>query len=230
MSNFQSYLIVAPTQQAARTKTQKIAKDLKIDIDKVSPDVFYIRAKKTEISIDQIRELKSHIHQKPLKYSHKFVVIENAHNITPEGQNALLKLLEEPPSHAIIVLEAKNKALLLPTILSRVVTRSDLGRTRFGLVTKTILDQSLESALETISAVENPQEFLDQQIISLTEQLINSASGRGATSAARGRSSTKIVSAIEKCKEAKEMITANVNPIFVLANLIFAINQHYTLL
>lgn len=227
---FQSYLIIALHSQSARQETIKLAKSFDIDLNKTSPDTFFIKAQKIEISIDQIRELKSHIYQKPVEYQYKFVVIENAHNATVEAQNSLLKLLEEPPSHAIIVLEAKNKSQLLPTITSRVVTISG-SDPEIGSDPEALLEQNLESALLQISAVDNPQEFLDQQIISLSEQLVKSAIGQGATLGSKftpskvegqGRSLSDLSKAIENCKVAKEMIAANVNPNFVLANLIFS--------
>lgn len=46
-------------------------------------------------------------------------VIYSADLLTPEAQNALLKTLEEPPSHARIYMEAPSDAALLPTVLSR---------------------------------------------------------------------------------------------------------------
>ena len=104
MKSFQSYLVIAPTEESARKETMKLAKSVGVDIEKVSPDVFFTRAAKQEISIDQIREIKSHIYQKPLQYTHKFLVIENAHNATPEAQRSLLKILKKPPLHTILFL------------------------------------------------------------------------------------------------------------------------------
>lgn len=218
MPDFQSYLIVAPKLEAAREETKKIAAGLGINLEKVSGDIFIITAAKQEISIDQIRQLKSHIYQKPLEYPFKFVIIENAATATTEAQNSLLKILEEPPPHAILVLEAKNKALLLPTITSRTIlikTESVEKDTK----SETLLDQSLESALERISAQEDAREFLDREIVSLNRKLEQKASGH----------KTKftyfdLASAIEKCARAKEMVGANVNPTFTLANLVFSLN------
>lgn len=48
------------------------------------------------------------------------VVIENAHLLTAEAQNALLKTLEEPPAGTFIILTAGSEQALLPTIRSRV--------------------------------------------------------------------------------------------------------------
>lgn len=225
MTNFQSYLIVAPSRDIARQETKKLAKSLGIDIEKASPDVFFITPPKDQILIDQVRDLKSHIFEKPFKEKYKFVVIENADTAAAEAQNSLLKILEEPPEHAIIVLLAKNKTQLLPTILSRIILMEpenviaipSLSREEQS---KNLLDQDLASALLDVNTCKNPQEFLDRQIISLTALLIKSAKKKQALSS----SEKKIARTIEKCKEAKEMIMANVNPTFTLTNLIFGVH------
>lgn len=225
MSGFQSYLIVAPTFQLARQETKKLAKTFGIDIEKASPDVFFVTPPKEEITIGQIRGLIGHIFQKPFKYKNKFVVIEQADTAAQEAQNSLLKILEEPPEHAIIVLEAKNKALLLPTILSRVITRFNLDQDTPQLRLNLVLGQDLEAALLQISAVVNPQEFLDNQIMALAELLIKTSQKGRSLSKGQGASLTGIATAIEACARAKEMIVANVNPNFVLANLVFTTNS-----
>ena len=51
----------------------------------------------------------------------KVFIIENADNMTPQAQNALLKTLEEPPEYVIIILIAQNAENFLPTVLSRCV-------------------------------------------------------------------------------------------------------------
>ena len=108
MSLFQSYLIVGPSNQR-RIQTEILAKSLEIDLKKVSPDIFIIAPQNQSISINQVRDLKRHIFEKPVSSKYKFVIIEDAQKLTHEAQNALLKILEEPPESAIIVLEAKNE-------------------------------------------------------------------------------------------------------------------------
>ncbi len=51
---------------------------------------------------------------------HKTVIIDSADQMMPSARNALLKFLEEPPASTTVILIAKRKALLLPTIVSRV--------------------------------------------------------------------------------------------------------------
>lgn len=85
------------------------------------PDVLLVRRlqDKTAISVDQIRELQSEIKVKPFQEGRRICFIEEAHLMNQQAQNALLKTLEEPPSHTLFFLLADNTSSLLPTIISR---------------------------------------------------------------------------------------------------------------
>ena len=69
--------------------------------------------------IDQIRELKEKIEFAPVKGKYKVYIIDEVHMLTTEAFNALLKTLEEPPSHVIFILVTTDVHKLPPTILSR---------------------------------------------------------------------------------------------------------------
>lgn len=70
--------------------------------------------------IDEIRDLKEGIRFAPTSSKYKVYVIDEAHQLTKEAFNALLKTLEEPPKHAIFILATTEPHKMLPTILSRV--------------------------------------------------------------------------------------------------------------
>src|SRR5260370_33812393 len=53
----------------------------------------------TNIGIDSVKLLQSKLYFKPIKSEYKLIILEDAHFLTPEAQNALLKVLEEPPAH-----------------------------------------------------------------------------------------------------------------------------------
>lgn len=69
--------------------------------------------------IDCAREVKNFLWQKPLNSQKRTVIIDNADLLTPEAQNAILKIAEEPPMHSLIILIANNPDNLLPSIISR---------------------------------------------------------------------------------------------------------------
>lgn len=74
------------------------------------------------IGIDQIRELQKFLHLKTLgdQRIRRIAVIVDAHLMTQEAQNALLKSLEEPPSDTVLILTATKDSRLKNTVLSRV--------------------------------------------------------------------------------------------------------------
>jgi len=72
------------------------------------------------IGIDQIRSLKDFLYKKPFFSEYRTAIIKEAECLTPEAQNAMLKTLEEPPAHGLIILISSFPENLFPPILSRV--------------------------------------------------------------------------------------------------------------
>jgi len=75
--------------------------------------------KSESIGIDDIRFLKNFLWQKPTSSNRRTVIITKAEYLTPEAQNAALKIVEEPPASALIIFIVKNYESLLPTLSSR---------------------------------------------------------------------------------------------------------------
>jgi DNA polymerase-3 subunit gamma/tau len=69
--------------------------------------------------IDDIRTLREKVHLAPSVGKYKVYIIDEAHMLTADASNALLKTLEEPPPHAIFVLATTEPHRLLETIRSR---------------------------------------------------------------------------------------------------------------
>lgn len=69
--------------------------------------------------IDDARELREKIKFAPAEFRYKVYIIDEAHMLTSEASNALLKTLEEPPEHAILILATTETHKILPTIASR---------------------------------------------------------------------------------------------------------------
>lgn len=66
------------------------------------------------------RSVREFLERKPARGGRKIAIIDDAHWMTEEAQNSLLKTLEEPPVGAVLVLVTSSPGALLPTILSRV--------------------------------------------------------------------------------------------------------------
>lgn len=85
------------------------------------PDISVVTREKDarELSVDQIRTLRSQALVVPNEAARSVFIIEDADTMNASAQNALLKTLEEPPSHAMFLLLADNTELLLTTVRSR---------------------------------------------------------------------------------------------------------------
>lgn len=105
--------------QSLRVRVGEIKKILEsAGITRNHPDLLYF-PEGAKLGIEQARIMKAHFFFKPYQSKGRAVVLEDASVLTPEAQNALLKLLEEPPSQAVLILGAPSDAKFLPTILSR---------------------------------------------------------------------------------------------------------------
>lgn len=74
---------------------------------------------KESIGIDQVRRIEHFLYQTPLGSSRRIVIIRDAHWLTDQAQNALLKILEEPPAHGLIIATAQSDEVFLPALRSR---------------------------------------------------------------------------------------------------------------
>lgn len=72
--------------------------------------------------IDEVRELREAVKFAPSRLKYKVYIIDEAHQLTKEAANALLKTLEEPPSQTIFILATTELHKMIPTIVSRCQT------------------------------------------------------------------------------------------------------------
>lgn len=86
-------------------------------------DIIYIKhEKENTISVEEVRkQLSDTIYLKPQSSKYKIYIIDEAHKLSVEAQNAILKTIEEPPTYAIIFLITENMDILLKTIKSRAI-------------------------------------------------------------------------------------------------------------
>ncbi len=77
-----------------------------------------------DIRIEQVRELTRWLTLQPLMAARKVGVLDDAHCLSEQAQNALLKTLEEPPGAPVLVLVASSAALLLPTFAGEAETHA----------------------------------------------------------------------------------------------------------
>ena len=87
----------------------------------VHPDVQLIERdpKLKDIATEQVTEMQHGLALRPLEGRKRLVIIDDAGELNPIGQDALLKTLEEPPPHAVLLLITPAAAVLSETIQSR---------------------------------------------------------------------------------------------------------------
>lgn len=83
------------------------------------PDFLLIEPDGLSIKDKQMEAFQSFIYIKPFESAVKVLVVDGADAMTVRAQNRILKIVEEPPGHAIIIMIAQNREALLPTVLSR---------------------------------------------------------------------------------------------------------------
>lgn len=116
--------LVAPVGTGKATLANIIAcKILNVSLDNLhnQPYIKTILPIKNVISIERIREVTNFIKLKATgsESIKRVIIIQDAHTMTIEAQNALLKTLEEPPLDTVLILTISDISNLLPTIISR---------------------------------------------------------------------------------------------------------------
>ncbi|MFA5481713.1 MAG: DNA polymerase III subunit gamma/tau, partial [Bacilli bacterium] len=82
------------------------------------PDVIEIDAASNN-GVEEVRDLIEKVKYLPIKGKYKVYIIDEVHMMTSGAFNALLKTLEEPPSHVVFILATTEPHKVLPTIVSR---------------------------------------------------------------------------------------------------------------
>jgi DNA polymerase III subunit delta' len=83
------------------------------------PDFLTVFPDGAAIKIKQIRTLRQSLAYPPHQAHRRVVLLADVHTMRREAANSLLKTLEEPPSHTILILTGDEAGTILPTILSR---------------------------------------------------------------------------------------------------------------
>jgi DNA polymerase-3 subunit delta' len=99
-----------------------------------------------QVRIDQVRDLVAELALLPMEGRCRVALVEAAHRLNPDAQNALLKTLEEPPERAVMVLCADDQTVLLDTLLSR-CTRLRLGPVDARISAGLLVERGLADAV-----------------------------------------------------------------------------------
>ena len=83
------------------------------------PDFMLIEPDGNQIKNAQIESFQEFVNIKPYDAAYKVIIIKDADKMNASSQNRILKTLEEPPAHVIVIMLTTNSESLLPTVLSR---------------------------------------------------------------------------------------------------------------
>ena len=136
-------------------------------------DFEIIEPEKNIIKVDAIRSFEEEVYLKPTISLRKCFIINDADLMNESAQNALLKILEEPPLYATIILVATNKEKLLGTIKSRVVSINFQALSKYEL--KSVLGENFNEEIIEFArgSVQKALELENENYINIANELVN---------------------------------------------------------
>ena len=120
------------------------------------PDILETDGKKGKsntFSVDAVREIRDNAFVVPNESDKKIYILKNGQNMNEQAQNAILKILEEPPTYVFFVIVTTSKSTMLETVLSRVQVFSLLSEE------EKITDKELSIVKNMVSAIMNVNEI-----------------------------------------------------------------------
>ena len=168
----QPKIIVSPNKKERDEELRRILQQSQITSN--NPDLFVLDEEK--IGIAQIKQLIKHLSTKPFGKTAKSAVIFEGSNISPDAQNALLKILEEPPEESVILIGADSETRLLPTILSRckiinLASHISGGSVNFDL--DELINKSIGERFEIVEKASDKEKLLNDLVESYREKVLN---------------------------------------------------------
>lgn len=219
-----SFLIVTKDTHKQQKIVSEICEQHAVDpFDKtvIAPE------KELSLGIELVKKLQEKVFLKPLKSKTKAVIIAQAHLLTIPAQNALLKLLEEPPEHTLVFLLTESLDALLPTVRSRCTIITSKEKLPFILSKaekqrlqdmvsewrKNTIGRSLKLAEQLAKDKSETLQLLQKMIIAERENLFTHPSENQA----------HILMSLQETY--KVLKTTNTNPRLALENLFFKLRM-----
>lgn len=126
--------------------------------------------------VDEIRDLREKVKYPPVVGKYKVYIIDEVHMLSPSAFNALLKTLEEPPSHAVFILATTEVHKLPATILSRCL-RFDFGlvsvKDLSSLVKKIFKSENISFEDEAVEVIARAGEGSVRDTLSIADRCIS---------------------------------------------------------
>jgi len=130
--------------------------------------------------IDEIRALRENVKFSPTQGKYKVYIIDEVHQITPDGFNALLKTLEEPPEFVKFIFATTHPQKVMPTIISR-CQRMDFRRITvieiISQLEKIIREEKITVDKEVLFAIAKSSDGSLRDAESILDQLVSFSRG-----------------------------------------------------
>ena len=146
-------------------------------LEKTNVDVLEIDAASNN-GVDEIRELRERVKYPPVVGKYKVYIIDEVHMLSSSAFNALLKTLEEPPSHTVFILATTEVHKLPATILSRclrfdfkLVSLEDLSM----LLEKILKEENISYDSESINVLARAGEGSVRDTLSIADRCVSFA-------------------------------------------------------
>jgi DNA polymerase-3 subunit gamma/tau len=169
-----------------------------------SVDVIEIDAA-TNRGIDEIRELREAARYRPARDRFKIYILDEAHQITDAAFNALLKTLEEPPSHVVFMLATTQPEDIPQTIRSR-CQHFSFRAVRFeeilGQLKNLVGREKIEADEDALALLAEAGDGSIRDALSILDQAIASCNGRLTADAVRQLAGTAPSAALEEVMQA----------------------------
>ena len=125
--------------------------------------------------IDEIRNLRESVNYAPSNGKYKIYIIDEAHMLTKEAFNALLKTLEEPPSHVVFIFATTELYKMPETILSR-TQRYDFNRLSLDSIKKhlefVLKSENIKYDDESLNKISEKSDGSMRDALSILDQMI----------------------------------------------------------
>jgi DNA polymerase-3 subunit gamma/tau len=169
-----------------------------------SVDVIEIDAA-TNRGIDEIRELREAARYRPARDRFKIYILDEAHQITDAAFNALLKTLEEPPSHVVFMLATTQPEDIPQTIRSR-CQHFSFRAVRFEEILGQLKDlagrEKIEADEDALALLAEAGDGSIRDALSILDQAIASCNGRLTADAVRQLAGTAPSAVLEEVMQA----------------------------
>src|SRR3989338_912041 len=125
--------------------------------------------------IDYVRTLRDAVKLAPANSRKKVYIIDEAHMLTTEASNALLKTLEEPPEHVMFILATTNPEKLIDTIRSRttnIVFKKASNQEIFERLDKVLTNEKIEFEKEALESIAEASEGSFRDSLKILDQIL----------------------------------------------------------